>query len=270
MSTAAMLMDLPLATIDLDQLDAHVEALKRGAVPVGSTCFVKRAMALAGVPEPEPMSYPTALLSLLGRAVGQVELAELQIGSPAAHLGGPVFVKPVQTKLFTGFVWDRSRTDEDYSEHDLEQLKTLRHLAAAAPHTQLWVSERVTMVAEWRYYVLMGAMVGYARYDDGDEDLLPEPDIALIDEAIRLMGSASQHAPVAYALDFARLDDGRTVLVEVNDAWSLGYYGGSVPPKIYTQMLLARWTQLHHGRSGTQVDQASERPTRFGLLQSAV
>ena len=44
--------------------------------------------------------------------------------------------------------------------------------------------------------------------------------------------------------DFVRgvTDDGKTLLVEVNDAWALGSYG--TPPIPYTEMAINRWKQM--------------------------
>src|SRR4051812_6078281 len=48
--------------------------------------------------------------------------------------------------------------------------------------------------------------------------------------------------PAAYPLDPARTDDRRTLLVEVNDAYSLGALG--LKPLPYSLLLQTRWEQL--------------------------
>jgi hypothetical protein len=49
-------------------------------------------------------------------------------------------------------------------------------------------------------------------------------------------------APVGYSLDLGVTDDGRTLLVEVNDAWALGAYG--TPSIPYTEMVVNRWKEM--------------------------
>lgn len=49
-------------------------------------------------------------------------------------------------------------------------------------------------------------------------------------------------APKGYAIDFGLADDGRTLLLEVNDGYSLGSYG--LFPLDYAKLLSARWAEL--------------------------
>ncbi len=49
-------------------------------------------------------------------------------------------------------------------------------------------------------------------------------------------------AASAYAIDFGVLRDGRTVLLEVNDGYSLGRYGCA--PEVYVDVLGTRWAEL--------------------------
>ena len=48
--------------------------------------------------------------------------------------------------------------------------------------------------------------------------------------------------PAGYAMDFGVTDDGRTLLVEVNDGFALGCYGAD--PIQYAKLLSARWCEL--------------------------
>ena len=119
----------------------------------------------------------------------------------------------------------------------------------------VWLSEPVKFVSEWRYYVLDGVVVGAGRYDEGPDEA-PKPDVSRVSAAASEMSLSGSLAPAAYALDFGVMDDGRTALIEANDAWALGYYQGDTPgPKVnpcearcehrtYAKMLYARWNQL--------------------------
>ncbi len=228
---ACSLLDIPARKCALEGLERFRDVLRAGALPVGSVEFVREAMRLAGICEPQPLSYPLELDRFLGRAVDISMIGDLR---------GSVFVKPVTTKQFTGFVWHEFAPPADYSEHDLEQLLAMRKLPATTP---VWVSDRVKFVSEWRYYVRDSRVVGRARYDPEGEKDAPEPDMDVVLAAIREMAT-SPNCPAAYGLDMGVLADGRTVMVELNDAWALGHYGRALEPKDYLGLLAARWAQV--------------------------
>jgi hypothetical protein len=241
---AALLLELPILSTPIDRLGQHADALAAGALPVGSVEFVRTAMDLLGIPEPASLSYPAPLRPFLGRWAQQM---------PVGQVRGTWFVKPTQTKLFTGFVWHSSRAaapTEDkllYDEHDLEQLQVLRSLPS---ETLIWVVEPVCFQCEWRYYVLDAGdgpkVIGSARYDADGLDSAPEPGQELLQAAIKAMSSlrAAGGGPVAYSLDLGVLAGGATVLVEVNDGWALGLYGSGLAPRDYLALLTARWREL--------------------------
>ena len=49
-------------------------------------------------------------------------------------------------------------------------------------------------------------------------------------------------APAGYAIDFGLTDKGETLLIEVNDGYSLGCYG--LVYLDYAKLLSARWAEL--------------------------
>ena len=53
-------------------------------------------------------------------------------------------------------------------------------------------------------------------------------------------------APAGYGIDFGITDDGKTLLVEVNDGHSLGNY--NLRPVEYAKLLEARWDELANAR----------------------
>jgi hypothetical protein len=227
----AALLDVPVHRVSLESLPEQREALVAGALPVGSVEFVRASMHLAGIDEPESLTYPPELDALLGRRVTTM---------PLDRVRGTRFVKPVTTKLFTGFVWHESRRDDDYDEHDFEQLQVLRALPR---DTMLWVTEPVRFQCEWRYYVLDGQVIGAGRYDPDGEDDAPAPSPMVLHEAVAAMSKVADR-PVSYAVDLGVLESGDTVLVEVNDAWAIGLYGRALEPKDYLRFLAARWNQI--------------------------
>ncbi len=224
----AMLGDIPLRRAARAELDQCAADLASGAfVPVGSVEFVRRAMTFTGIAEPENLSYPRVLQPYLHRSVEQRD---------AGTVLGLWFVKPVDTKAFTGFVFDTLDNPDHLSCHDRAQYNAF---LALDPRSRVWVSEPVSWVSEVRYYVLDGEILGEGRYDDGPDEA-PLPDPAVVREMASRF-SARPGAPVAFALDVGALGCGATALVEVNDAWALGFYSGTLAPRQYIQML---WQQL--------------------------
>ena len=50
------------------------------------------------------------------------------------------------------------------------------------------------------------------------------------------------NAPAGYSADFGVTDDGRTLLVEVNDGYSLG--SGGLVANLYAELLRSRWQEM--------------------------
>ena len=64
------------------------------------------------------------------------------------------------------------------------------------------------------------------------------PDMNIVDAAI----SEYKSQPAGYSIDFGVTNDGRTLLIECNDGWSLGNYG--LNDVTYSTLLAKRWLQL--------------------------
>lgn len=182
---------------------------------------IHRALQVLGKPVPAFNDYPEPLTEFLGRGVWRGTLGEVKASS------AQVFVKPVEGKLFNGFVWEGS--------HDpVSRRRVVTHHDDA----EVWLSEPVTFRAEFRAFVLYDKVIDCRRYK-GDWDVAP--DRAVVEAGVKAMkrGKASYHA---YCLDWGVTDDGRTLLVEMNDGYSFGHYG--LPPASYARMLATRWHQL--------------------------
>ncbi|WP_199030770.1 ATP-grasp domain-containing protein [Ralstonia sp. ASV6] len=227
----AMTRDVPIVTVPFDALDGCANALREGlTLPIGSVEFVRKAMTLAGIAEPESMSYPEALQPWLHREVKQRR---------AGSILGEWFIKPTTTKTFTGFVVDILGNPDHLSFHDRAQYNAF---LALPPDTPVWVSEPVKWQSEYRYYVVNGQVLGEGRYDDAPDDM-PLPDQDVVREMVAAMANSSR-TPVAYGLDVGVLGSGETALIECNDAWALGYYRGTLDYRDYVEMLWLRWEQL--------------------------
>lgn len=225
---AAMLLDdvrcLRSAIEDLAQHTAH---LRQGAMPVGSVEFVRAAMSVAGITEPVNMSYPPQAVKFLRRQVQR---------RPKGEVIGNWFIKPVATKKFTGFVFDTTANPRHLNAHDREQYDLFM---AMDPNDEVWVSEIVSFIGEWRYYIVDGRIAGHARYDpDGPDDIgAPQEQ-----DVLRCVQDLAINHP--YAIDFGVLANGESALVEINDAWSIGLYAGALSARDYYAFLQQRWSNL--------------------------
>ncbi len=194
------------------------------AVPIGTVEFCRAWMRSCGLHEPAPLDFPDALREFLGRRVQR--LACYALAPDGA------WVKPVRTKA-----WAAHRKGIDPTPEDLD------------PTGEVWASQPLQLQAEWRVYVLDTQVVGVGRYDDGEDALDARQNQAQVwAQQLARFWAAREVTPAAYALDVACTQDGRWVLVEVTDAWAMGYYRGSCTEQNYLRMLLRRWEDLVHDR----------------------
>jgi hypothetical protein len=113
----------------------------------------------------------------------------------------------------------------------------------------VWVSEPVTWLSEYRYYVFESEILGMARYDQLETEDAPEPELSVVQQCIADLAIAHP-----YALDMGVLSTGVTALVEANDAWAIGLYDGALKAPEYVRFLVTRWRSLAIGSN----DQVAE------------
>jgi hypothetical protein len=190
-------------------------------VPVGSVEWTCAYCQHVGITLPPSISYLGD--SHLHRKVRKGQYHEAGIDE---------FVKPVQTKIFTGNLKRALVTEQPLID----------------PNTEVWISEPVTFESEFRFYIHDYAhgpeIKGWARYDDLSIDN-PDPDHELVRRIAAELHSSL--GPGAYSIDIGwRPDLQRYTLVELNDGWSLGYYAGMHSPtrQQYADMLVDRWLQI--------------------------
>lgn len=164
------------------------------------------------------IDYPDSLQKYLGRKVWKSTF-DAVVNSPE---NWGIFIKPEAiTKKFTGKV--------------VREFKDFIGLAEANSKMQVWCSEVVNFRTEWRCFIRYGEILDIRRYH-GDWD-------ACMDSKIVKAAIADfENAPAAYALDFGMTDEGKLLLIEVNDGHSLGSYG--IMPLNYAKFLSARWAEL--------------------------
>jgi len=179
-------------------------------VPVGSVEFTVEFARLNDILLPANISYPKNLLHFLKRKVWLDKFS---------NVNEDMFVKPLNTKVFTGAI-----------------KKTLKE--SVKPDEDVWVSNPLDIDAEFRYYVLDGKVVGQSRYDAGDNDIEPDDNVVL--QIIK----EYKGQPIGYSIDVG-IVKGETILIEVNDGWSLGYYPwGNLKEKDYVNLITKRWTEI--------------------------
>lgn len=183
---------------------------------VAGISITKRVLQSYGISIPE-YDYPEELNAFLGRKIWQDTLDHVL----SAKDMFPVFIKPVRDKAFVGTVL---RTEAD--------MPRLRQTKMNEP---VLCSELVEFQAEWRAFIRYGRIWDVRPYR-GDWHMQYDPDI--LDRAV----SAYTGGPAGYAMDFGVTEDGRTLLVEVNDGFALGSYG--LDPIQYAKLLSARWSEL--------------------------
>lgn len=191
-------------------------ACEREDVVVGGLGVVRARLRALGVDASE-IDYPEELRPFLGRRLWKttIDHASAEVGTWL------LFVKPVEGKRFAGCVVAGTRD--------------LVGKGCCGEDFPVICSEVVDFVSEYRCFVRRGEILDVRRYR-GDWSK------ALHREAIERAIAAYASAPAGYAADLGVTSDGRTLLVEVNDGYSLGPYGPW--PEPYAQLLSARWAQM--------------------------
>lgn len=201
-------------------------ALTADTVVVGGVGTVRAALERLGARRPPAVGVPAVLQPYLGRDSWRTTAADLRAAGRF-----PIFVKPYEdAKAFNGRVVK--------SDDELDALLAPRDgFPETGEDFPLLAQEPVDFLSEWRAFVIRGAVVGMSHYH-GDPLLFPAAGvIRMTVGAYRAAGS-----PAGYSADFGVTGDARTLLVEVNDGYSLGH-GGLVANQ-YAELLRARWAEL--------------------------
>ncbi len=196
----------------------EAEQIQESNIAVGRIRFIYELLTKQGIPIPSPLDYPDALKAFLGRNIWESTINTISNQPDNWN----VFVKPKGlTKKFTGKL--------------IQNTSDLIGMGDRTVDTPVWVSEPVNFLAEWRVFIRYGRILGVRPYKG---DWRCQYDAAVIQKAV----DAYIYAPNGYALDFGLTSDGRTLLVEANDGYALGFYGLFYID--YAKLLSARWAQL--------------------------
>lgn len=201
-------------------------ALTPEAIVVGRMGTTRAAIERAAGHLPAVAGVPAVLMPYLGRECWRTTAGEVRAGR------FPVFIKPYEdAKAFTG------RVVGSAAEMDT-LLASSPNVPAQSGEFPLLAQEPVVFRSEWRVFVLRGRVLGVSHYA-GDALLFPSAG------TIRLALGAYTGAPAGYSADFGVIEDGRTLLVEVNDGYSLGC--GALVANLYAELLEARWDEMTRG-----------------------
>jgi hypothetical protein len=202
--------------------------LNEGDIVVGGVGFAQRGMRKLGLTVPMIESIPDQLMPFAGRRVWQSTMKELRAKVSA---GETIFAKPRPDSLksFTGQLFSSFR-----------DLIPTAHIPDEEP---IDCAEPITLMSEYRCFVIRGDMIDLRPYK-GDALIFPDP------EVIRSSVNAYSEGPMGYALDFGVTEDGRTVVVEVNDGYAIGAYG--LAPIQYANLITARWDEIRKDTQGAR------------------
>lgn len=173
-----------------------------------------------GIKRPEFLHIPEVLLPYCLREVKYMTLGEAKELAPI-----PTFIKSIELKLFPSGVITRKGS---YNE-----------LFPYPDDTKVLISSTLDIVSEYRVFVSQGKILGMKHYTG---DFFVFPDVETVQNMVRdFVG-----APKAFTCDVGVTSDGKTVLVECQDAWAIGSYG--LDPISYTRFLIDRWLQIIYAK----------------------
>lgn len=149
------------------------------------------------------LEYPESIAKpeYLGRCIWKDTLGSVMANNEKQG----IFIKPVAGgKLFTGTV--------------INGIKDFRACSGVPEDTEIWCSDAVNFVSEYRCFIRYGEILGVKHYK-GD------PFVAVSKAVLDNIIVDYKNAPNAYSIDLGTTDKGQTLLVEVNEGYSIGSYG---------------------------------------------
>lgn len=184
----------------------------------GSINFVQSALRKLNFEVPEHNDYPQCLEKFYGRQISESTINKISNNPEQWN----VFVKPKdKLKKFTG-----------------RHVKSTFDLIGCGDRESdipIWVSEPVDFISEWRVFVRYNKILGVKSYKG---DWRSQYDYRIIEEAV----NSFENAPAGYAIDFGLTKDGRLLIVEVNEGYSIGNYGLFYID--YAKLISARWAEM--------------------------
>lgn len=178
---------------------------------------------------PHIPDYPDALKSFLGRKIWKDTINSISCNEKKWSAG--YFVKPTRSKVFTGKI-----------------ISCLTDLVGCGNHSEdyeVLVSEPLDICAEWRCFITYDKLIDVRPYgmliDRTRKSYMYHYDADVLTSMMQAFVNWEER-PAACSMDICVTKDGRTLLVELNDAYALGCYG--LPGIYYAKLISARWSQL--------------------------
>lgn len=192
--------------------------IKEDHVFLGSINFIHKALEVLHIKPPAPLDYPDQLRAFFGREIYPSTISQISNHPNSWN----VFIKPRGSlKKFTGRLVRSTADLIGTSDYETD--------------TPVWVSERVNFIAEWRAFVRYGEILGVRQYKG---DWRCSYDYKVIERAVAVF----TNSPKAYALDFGLTNEGKLLVVEANEGYSIGSYGLFYVD--YAKLISTRWCEL--------------------------
>lgn len=190
--------------------------LLRSDIVVGWIGSVKTALKNLNITPPGEIDYPDELIPYYRRKIWESTFNSIN------EEDYPIFIKPKRGKYFNGKLITKFS--------DLIRCRVDVH-----GDIDIWCSEPVTFISEWRVFVRYGKVLDAKKYKGSPFTKLNE---GVVEKAI--LDYKSQ--PAAYCMDFGLTDKGEVLVIEVNDGYAMGTYG--LFADSYAKLISARWSQL--------------------------
>lgn len=171
---------------------------------------------------PHIPDYPEIFTPFLGRKIWKDTINSISCDEKKWSAG--YFVKPYKDKAFTGKI-----------------IKSIADLIGCGNHSEnyeVMVSEPIDICAEWRCFITYDELIDVRPYKG---QYLYHYDPAVLTEMMKVF-KTWEDRPMGCSMDICVTKDGRTLLVEFNDAYALGCYG--LYSVYYAKLISARWSQL--------------------------
>jgi hypothetical protein len=202
--------DYKLTTFD-EVKSGKWDALIRKNLFVGSVEFMREVFSRVGIRD----------VRLPRNSNREFQIMTLGEVRHRASIGEMWFIKPIEIKLFTGFVLDNMIYQSISDIPDTCEVMAYKPLGG--------------IVSEWRVYICDDRIIDIRNYSG---DLFKIPNQDYVKSIIKDNGDF----PISYTIDVGILETGEEVVIEFNDMWAIGDYG--IPNDEYLTLLRRRYFQI--------------------------
>lgn len=207
------------------------EGLSRTDIVIGWISSVKNALKNLDIIPPNEIDYPQELNYFYGRKIWKSNLNKI------SEEDYPIFIKPQIGKFFNGTLVKKF-SDMIGFKYD------------SVDGCDIWCSEPVNFISEYRVFVRYGNILDARKYKGN-------PFVPLDKTVVERALNTFENPPAGYSMDFGITDDGRCLVIEVNDGYALGSYG--LFPTLYAKLISARWSEMTNTIDELQTFEHTER-----------